>query len=195
MVRAERAGEAATAATAALLVTVAIAAAPAAVLVMAAKAAAPAKLSERLAAVEGMEALLEASPRAAVHGPRPPPEMHSPPPLSPALAPAWLLRRSEREEVSVAIRRFCIWAGVTLAEGFESEVCTVIVVLHACEYDCSAEKQRKEHWGELTREHGPRDETTISKGNLWVHQGDGAGRLLRAIMGPMNVPLCARAVG
>ena len=91
--------------------------------------------------------------------------------------------------------RFCIWAGVTLAEGFESEVCTVIVVLHACEYDCSAEKQRKEHWGELTREHGPRDETTISKGNLWVHQGDGAGRLLRAIMGPMNVPLCARAVG
>ena len=108
VVRAERAGEAATAATAALLVTVAIAAAPAAVLVMAAKAAAPAKLSERLAAVEGMGALLEASPRAAVHGPRPPPEMHSPPPLSPALAPAWLLRRSEREEVSGAIRRFCI---------------------------------------------------------------------------------------
>ena len=51
-----RAGEAATAATAALLVTVAIAAAPAAVLVTVAAA----KLSkERLAAVERMAALWE----------------------------------------------------------------------------------------------------------------------------------------
>ena len=57
-----RAGEAAVAATAALLVTVAIAAEPAAVLVMAAVAA---KVAEHLAAVEGMEALWEALPRAA----------------------------------------------------------------------------------------------------------------------------------
>ena len=80
-----RAGKAAVAATAAPLVTVAVAV----VLLVLAK---PKLSKEHLAAVERMAALWEASPRAAVHGPRSLPEMHSPLPLSPASAPAWLLR-------------------------------------------------------------------------------------------------------
>ena len=97
-----------------------------------------------------------------MHGPRQPREMHDPTPLLPASAPAWLLRRSEREEVNVAISRFCTWVSVALEEGFESQVRTVIVG-RARKYDCSAEEQCEEHWVSLLQEHGPRHER-IPKG-------------------------------